>query len=183
MAPNFFNPVSIFSSPSFTTTSRLSDFTLEQIEPIHMGFVSKNCISHIIIMRNLHAVKKDHIFKLCRVSYHAVLSYNGISPDKRAVTNLCILTDDRRPVNAGSRSDLCRFCNPDIALRYSYSSGSSVLPSFRIKSLISGSTSQGYVFPSKSSPSHCFLQIKKLLNGKIFHHNSFPPRFEATGFL
>ena len=81
-----------------------------------MGFVSKNCISHIIIMRNLHAVKKDHIFKLCRVSYHAVLSYNGISPDKRAVTNLCILTDDRRPVNAGSRSDLCRFCNPDIAL-------------------------------------------------------------------
>lgn len=67
-------------------------------------------------MRNLHAVKKDHIFKLCRVSYHAVLSYNGISPDKRAVTNLCILTDDRRPVNAGSRSDLCRFCNPDIAL-------------------------------------------------------------------
>ena len=33
IAPNFFRPVSIFSSPSFTTTSFLSDFTLEQMEP------------------------------------------------------------------------------------------------------------------------------------------------------
>ena len=33
MAPNFFRPVSIFSSPSFTITSFLSDFTLEQMEP------------------------------------------------------------------------------------------------------------------------------------------------------
>lgn len=148
-----------------------------------MGFVSKNCISHIIIMRNLHAVKKDHIFKLCRVSYHAVLSYNGISPDKRAVTNLCILTMIAGPLMQAVGANLCRFCNPDIALRYSYSSGSSVLPSFRIKSLISGSTSQGYVFSLKKLCSHCFLQIKKLLNGKIFHHNSFPPRFEAEGFF
>ena len=33
VAPNFLSPVSIFSSPSFTTTSFLSDFTLEQMEP------------------------------------------------------------------------------------------------------------------------------------------------------
>ena len=33
VAPNFFNPVSIFSSPSFTTTSVLSDFTFDVIEP------------------------------------------------------------------------------------------------------------------------------------------------------
>ena len=32
MAQNFLSPVSIFSSPSFTTTSFLSDFTLEKIE-------------------------------------------------------------------------------------------------------------------------------------------------------
>ena len=148
-----------------------------------MGFVSKNCISHIIIMRNLHAVKKNHIFKLCRVSYHAAFSYNGISPDKRAVTNLCILTDDRRPVNAGSRSDLCRFCNPDIALPVLVLIRIQCFAKLQDKIFNLRKYFPGIRFSLKKLCSHCFLQIKKLLNGKIFHHNSFPPRFEAEGFF
>ena len=33
IAPNFFNPVSIFSSPFFTITNFLSDFTFDVIDP------------------------------------------------------------------------------------------------------------------------------------------------------
>ena len=39
----------------------------------HMGFITKNCISHIIIMRNLYFVKKHCIFKLCGIDRKSVV--------------------------------------------------------------------------------------------------------------
>ena len=61
-----------------------------------MGFVTQYSVSNIIVMGNLHIVKKDYILKLCGISHYTALSYKSFAADKCTVAHFCILADDGR---------------------------------------------------------------------------------------
>ena len=65
-------------------------------------------------MRNLHFIEQDHILQFCRISDYCPFSHDRIATDKRAMSDLCFFSDDRRSRNG------CAFCyfrcfgDPDI---------------------------------------------------------------------
>ena len=147
-----------------------------------MRFISKDSISHIIIMRNLHLIKKNGVFKLCGIAYYCSLSDNCFSSDKSTVTDFCIFSNNNRSVNAGCRRNLCCFCNPDVSF--------SVFILLRIQGIsklynkISDFRKHfpRICFSLKQFRRYCLFQVQKFLNSIIFHHFFFPPRFESAAF-
>ena len=77
-----------------------------------MGFVSKNSISYIVIMRNLYFIKKDCIFEFCGISDNCSFSHNYISTDKCTMADFRILTDNSRPIDISSWSYFGNRCRP-----------------------------------------------------------------------
>ena len=61
-----------------------------------MASISKNGVSHIVIVRDLDVITDDYVLQLHAVSYDAVLPDKGASPDKGAVSHLSALSDDAR---------------------------------------------------------------------------------------
>ena len=74
-------------------------------------------IPDIIVVRNFTVIKQDHIFQLNGIPDHTIVAYKGIAPDKRAVPDLRMLSDDT------GASQICRteyfggFGNPYIRSR------------------------------------------------------------------
>ena len=83
----------------------------------HVRLVTKNGISHIIVMRNLNIIKKNHVLQLRRIAYYCIGSDNYLSADKSAVANLRLRSDDYRPDNSCCRRNLGAFVNPDSLCR------------------------------------------------------------------
>ena len=81
-----------------------------------MGLITQDCISHIIIVRYLNLIKKDDVFQFCRIAYHTAFTHKSFSTDKCAVADFGLFSDDGRSIDAGSRCNLCGFCDPDISL-------------------------------------------------------------------
>ena len=50
-------------------------------------------------MRHLNLIKQDHILKLRRIPDYRSFTDDGISADKRTLSYLRVLPDDRRPMN------------------------------------------------------------------------------------
>ena len=65
----------------------------------HMCPVAQNGIAHIIVMGHLHPIEKHHVFQLCGVAHHGVLSHNGVAADEGAVADLRLFADDGRAVD------------------------------------------------------------------------------------
>ena len=47
-----------------------------------MGFVSKNRVADIVVMRNLYFIKENDIFQFGGVSNDSAFADNGVSADK-----------------------------------------------------------------------------------------------------
>jgi hypothetical protein len=61
-----------------------------------MGAVAKDAVSYIVVMRNLYIVKEDDVFEFSGVAHHTVVSNDGASSDKSAVSDFSFFTDDDR---------------------------------------------------------------------------------------
>ncbi len=48
----------------------------------HVGFVAKDGIPHIVIMRHLYIVEQDHVFQLRGVAHHAVIANQRAAADE-----------------------------------------------------------------------------------------------------
>ena len=68
-----------------------------------MCLESQDTVTDIIIMRHLYLIKENNIFKLGRISDNSTLSNDGISTDERTVTNLCLLINNGRSIDKGTR--------------------------------------------------------------------------------
>lgn len=113
-----------------------------------MRLKAQNAVPDIIIMRNLHLVKQDHIFQLCGISYYCAFSNNGVSTDKCAVSDLCLIIYDGRSANICCRRDRCRIRYPYIFLDLCILICGKRCSQLFIKSLIFGKSSHGYTAPS-----------------------------------
>ena len=60
----------------------------------HMRFVTQDTVSYIVEMGYLHMVKEDYIFEFYRISHHAVVSHQSGLPDKGAMANFGVGTDN-----------------------------------------------------------------------------------------
>ena len=79
-----------------------------------MGLVSKDRISYIIVVWDLHFIEQDDILKFCRVTYDCTFAYDCISTDECALTHFSVLSDDRRSVDVGCLEYGCGFGNPYV---------------------------------------------------------------------
>ena len=60
----------------------------------HVGLIAKDRIPHIVVMRHLHIIKQNNIFKLRRVAHHAVVPHKCASPDESTGPNLRPVADN-----------------------------------------------------------------------------------------
>ena len=79
-----------------------------------MGFVSKNRVADIVVMRNLYFIKENDIFQFGGVSNDSALADDGISADKSTLADLRAFSDDAWAVDGSGRCDHGIFCDPDI---------------------------------------------------------------------
>ena len=80
----------------------------------HMCLVSKNRITHIVIMGNLYFIEKHHIFQFGGIADHSPFAYQCVTADKCTVTHLCFFSDDGRSMYISAWKYIGRFCNPYI---------------------------------------------------------------------
>ena len=148
----------------------------------HMGLVTENRVSHIIVMWNLYAVEKNHILKLSGISHHGALPHDCVPADKGAVTDFRVLSDNGRAVDIRGRSHTGGSGDPYVL--------SPALVFLRIKGFSQffyESSNLRKDFPGISlslKKLFCdrFIQIKHVFNSEFFHF-SFPPRLAAAGFF
>ena len=78
-----------------------------------MGFIAQNAVADVIVVRNLHPVEKNYVFKLGRVANHAAATDYRTATDKGAVPYFGIFTDDARRAQICRRGDFRAFVNPN----------------------------------------------------------------------
>ena len=59
-----------------------------------MGFVSKNRVADIVVMRNLYFIKENDIFQFGGVSNDSAFADDGVSADKGTLTDLSAFSND-----------------------------------------------------------------------------------------
>ena len=79
-----------------------------------MTFVTKNTVTDIIVVRNLHIVKKNHIFQFSAVSHNTVSANQRAPADKSSGAYFCFMSDDCRCTDIVVRIDFGVPGNPDI---------------------------------------------------------------------
>lgn len=80
----------------------------------HVAVVSENGIAYIIVVRSLNMVEKNDVLELDGVADYAVRPDQRRASDKRAVTDLCLRSDDAGRAEACGGENLCCLVNPDM---------------------------------------------------------------------
>ncbi len=83
----------------------------------HMALIAQDRVSYIIEMGHLHMIKKDNIFKLGGIAYHAFPANQRVTADKGAVANLGFVIDDAGTMDVGAGKHDCILSNPYVLLR------------------------------------------------------------------
>ena len=134
-----------------------------------MGFITKDAVSHIIVVRHLYFIEENHVFQLCGIADHRSLSHDGAAPHKGTVAHLRILIDDERAVQAGRGSHFRAFRDPDVFPPFLITVFRKAVSQLDDKILDLRQNLPGIFRPFKNSRRYGFLQIIKPVNPACLH--------------